>query len=63
MHEHKHESASHHHHHVGAHSSDKKTLKVSLTIIGLYMLVEVIGGWATNSLALLSDAGQMLSDE
>lgn len=63
MHEHEHGSTSHHHHHhVGAHSNDKKTLKVSLTIIGLYMLVEVIGGWATNSLALLSDAGHMFSD-
>ena len=26
------------------------------------MLVEAVGGWLTNSLALLSDAGHMFSD-
>lgn len=62
MHEHQHEMASHHHHHLGAHSNNKKTLRISLTIIGLYMLVELVGGSITNSLALLSDAGHMFSD-
>ncbi|CAI8744377.1 hypothetical protein KOY_04971 [Bacillus cereus VDM021] len=40
----------HSHHH--GHSQNKKAL----------MIAEVIGGFVTNSLALLSDAGHMLSD-
>src|SRR5690625_833010 len=35
---------------------------ISFFIISAYMIVEVIGGFITNSLALLSDAGHMLSD-
>ncbi|AHN28702.1 Cobalt-zinc-cadmium resistance protein CzcD [Snodgrassella alvi wkB2] len=63
-HEHEHDEAHHHHHHhhLGAHSADKKVLSISLLIIGAYMVVEIIGGWLTNSLALLSDAGHMFSD-
>ncbi|MDL0089381.1 cation diffusion facilitator family transporter [Campylobacter sp. PS10] len=37
-------------------------LKISFFIIFLFMVVEVIGGFVTNSLALLSDATHMLSD-
>ena len=43
-------------------SANKKTLIISLLIITIYMTVEVIGGIITNSLALLADAGHMLSD-
>jgi cobalt-zinc-cadmium efflux system protein len=60
IHEHNHHSA--HHHHLSAHSSDKQVLRISLLVIGAYMVVEIIGGWLTNSLALLSDAGHMFSD-
>lgn len=49
----------HHHHH---HSSNKKALFWSFVLIATFMFVEVIGGYITNSLALLSDAGHMLSD-
>ena len=48
--------------HNHSHSSNKKTLTISLVIITTYMAVEVIGGLITNSLALLADAGHMLSD-
>ncbi|WP_449403674.1 cation diffusion facilitator family transporter [Exiguobacterium artemiae] len=48
-----------HHHH---HTDNKKVLLLSFVIITLFMIVEVIGGFWTNSLALLSDAGHMLSD-
>lgn len=34
----------------------------SFIIITVFMVVEVIGGLITNSLALLADAGHMLSD-
>ena len=40
----------------------QRTLLFSFIIITLYMFVEAIGGWLTGSLALLSDAGHMLSD-
>ena len=48
--------------HDHTHGANKKVLVISFTIITLYMLVEVFGGLWTNSLALLSDAGHMLSD-
>src|SRR5699024_3424926 len=37
-------------------------LLISFLIIASYMIVEAVGGIFTNSLALLSDAGHMLSD-
>lgn len=40
----------------------QRTLLLSFVIITGYMFVEAIGGWLTGSLALLSDAGHMLSD-
>ena len=45
-----------------SHASNKIVLRNSFLIISAFMLVEVAGGFATNSLALLSDAGHMLSD-
>ena len=45
-----------------SHTSNKTVLRNSFLIISAFMLVEVVGGFATNSLALLSDAGHMLSD-
>lgn len=53
-------SHSHGHSHGGV--NNKKALFLSFIIITAYMVVEVIGGIMTNSLALLSDAGHMLSD-
>ncbi|RKJ67040.1 cation transporter, partial [Butyricicoccus sp. 1XD8-22] len=55
-----HHSHDHHHHH--SHSSNKKVLLISFIIITSYMIVEAVGGFITNSLALISDAGHMLSD-
>ncbi|MEN6669266.1 cation diffusion facilitator family transporter [Psychrobacter sp. B38] len=40
----------------------QRTLLISFAIITGYMFIEAIGGWLTGSLALLSDAGHMLSD-
>jgi cobalt-zinc-cadmium efflux system protein len=54
-----HHGHGHGHHH---HSSNKTALLWSFLIISTFMVVEVIGGFLTNSLALLSDAGHMLSD-
>ncbi|WP_314910342.1 cation diffusion facilitator family transporter, partial [Cardiobacterium hominis] len=44
------------------HTHNKTVLKYSLLLIAAFMLVEIAGGLLTNSLALLSDAGHMLSD-
>ena len=40
----------------------QRTLLISFVIITGYMFIEALGGWLTGSLALLSDAGHMLSD-
>jgi len=50
------------HDHDHTHGANKKVLLISFFIISAYMIVELIGGIMTNSLALLSDAGHMLSD-
>ncbi|MHC5310271.1 cation diffusion facilitator family transporter [Myroides sp. LJL116] len=52
----------HDHGHTTGSDANKKTLIISLVIITIYMIVEVIGGLLTNSLALLADAGHMVSD-
>jgi len=51
-----------HAHCAHSHASNKTVLRNSFLMIFAFMLVEVAGGLATNSLALLSDAGHMLSD-
>ncbi|MBI3248701.1 MAG: cation transporter [Deltaproteobacteria bacterium] len=48
--------------HANDHNHDRRRLKLALVLTGGYCLVEFVGGWLTNSLALLSDAGHMLSD-
>ncbi|MBD0408691.1 cation transporter [Bacillus sp. 1021] len=50
----------HNNNHAGG--SNKKVLLISFIVITGYMIIEAIGGFVTNSLALLSDAGHMLSD-
>ncbi|MDW0111168.1 cation diffusion facilitator family transporter [Sporosarcina aquimarina] len=50
------------HGHDHTHGANKKVLLISFFIITVYMIVEAIGGFLTNSLALLADAGHMLSD-
>ncbi|GKV56893.1 cadmium, cobalt and zinc/H(+)-K(+) antiporter [Sporosarcina sp. NCCP-2222] len=52
----------HDHAHDHTHGANKKVLLISFVIITTYMVVEAVGGFLTNSLALLADAGHMLSD-
>ena len=42
--------------------TETRRLRLALAISSVYFFAEVIGGFLTNSLALLSDAGHMLSD-
>lgn len=41
---------------------NKKSLRLALGVTFLFFVVEIVGGILTNSLALLSDAGHMLTD-
>ena len=49
-----------HSHH--SHGSNRRRVIAVLSLTFAYMLAEAIGGFFTNSLALLSDAGHMLAD-
>lgn len=60
-HGHAHHGHHHGHHHHG-HGGNKQGLLIALGITTGIMVVEFIGGLWTNSLALLSDSGHMLSD-
>lgn len=52
-----------HAHGAGAtRAGNRKRLAVVLALVVAYMVAEVVGGLLTNSLALLADAGHMLSD-
>lgn len=52
----------HDHGHPHHHTDNVRVLFWSFIAIFTFMIVEAIGGFFTNSLALLSDAGHMLSD-
>lgn len=56
------EHHGHDHAHGHIHTNNKKILLISFLIIGLFMIVEIIGGFISNSLALLSDGLHMFSD-
>lgn len=51
-----------HTHSVSASGRNKRPLMIVLGLTTAYMLAEVVGGLMTNSLALLADAGHMLTD-
>ena len=58
-HEHEHD---HHGHNHGAEVADEKRIAWAFFLIFGFMIVEVAGGLISGSLALLADAGHMLSD-
>lgn len=71
--DHHHHGHSHngHHHHGGRvdeasresdHATPMRRLRAALAVTALFLVVEVVGGWLANSLALLADAGHMLTD-
>jgi cobalt-zinc-cadmium efflux system protein len=60
---HRHDEAGHAHDHSHAHAQTPgRTLTIALTLTGAFMFVEFIGGLLAGSLALLADAGHMLTD-
>jgi cobalt-zinc-cadmium efflux system protein len=60
-HSHLHSDGQGGHSHSGG-TDNRRALATALAITGAYTVVEVIGGLITGSLALLADAGHMLSD-
>lgn len=55
----------HHHNHNGhghSHSAPHHVLTIAIVIIFGFAVIEALGAWWTNSLALFSDAGHMASD-
>ena len=50
------------HAHEHRRAADRRALVAALLLTGVYTIVEVVGGVLTGSLALLADAGHMLSD-
>lgn len=61
QHQHDHDHAHGHSHGVAA-NADKKYLTIALLLLLGFMAVEVVVGIAAKSLALISDAGHMLTD-
>src|SRR5690242_20019374 len=57
-----HEHAHHHAAHGRSEASSSKRLAVSLAVASVIMVAEAVGGWLSGSLALISDAGHMLTD-
>src|SRR5690606_25476428 len=62
-HDHSHSHGHDHGHgHDHAHGAPARSLTIALGLTATYMVVEAVGGLLTGSLALLADAGHMLSD-
>jgi cobalt-zinc-cadmium efflux system protein len=50
------------HDHAHGHAANRRRLLIAIGIVGAVFVVQVIGSWLSGSLALLADAGHMLSD-
>lgn len=64
-HGHSHHGHSHGHGHGGhahAERAGERRLQLALGILGAFTLVEALGGWFANSIALLAEAAHMLAD-
>lgn len=55
-------TSGHDHSHSARSGGSVTRLRVALVLTFLYMIAEAVGGWLTNSLALIADAGHMLTD-
>jgi cobalt-zinc-cadmium efflux system protein len=63
-HQHHHGDGGHRHGVGHSHAADApvRSLRIALTLTATLLVVEVIGGFLSNSIALLADAGHMLTD-
>jgi cobalt-zinc-cadmium efflux system protein len=62
LHYHGNSHEGHHHHQVTAGDVANKAFIAGIVLNGTYVIIQVIAGFMTNSMALLSDAGHNLSD-
>src|SRR5215471_11326299 len=71
MHPHSHADGTDHHHdhahghahgHGHAHVANERSVALAAALTGVFMVAEVVGGLLSGSLALLADAGHMLTD-
>ena len=53
---------AHHDHGTADRGHQTRRLALVLALTGAYTVAELIGGWLSNSLALLADAGHMMTD-
>ena len=60
--DHDHDAHAGHDHTAELRGASRRSLAFALTLISSYMVAEVIGGLLSGSLALLADAGHMLTD-
>lgn len=58
----RHDHAGHHHHAPQVTRSNERAVLLGLLLTASYMIVQVVGGWLSGSLALIADAGHMLTD-
>ena len=61
-HDHDHDHAHSHAHVSEASEGNLRRVMIALVLTGTFMIVEVVGGIISGSLALLADAGHMLTD-
>lgn len=62
-HDHSHDGHDHHRHGIGQHhAASTRALAWSLVLTVIILIAEGLGGWLSNSLALLADAGHVLTD-
>ena len=61
-HGHNHSHEGHHHHHLNPGDVVSGAFVAGILLNGVYVVVQVVAGFMTHSMALLSDAGHNLSD-
>src|SRR5262245_41635219 len=61
-HSHRHDHAAHAGHAHGADANNERRVGLAACLTGIFMFAEVAGGLVAGSLALLADAGHMLTD-
>src|SRR5687768_3449440 len=64
MHHHQHDHGEHAHSHAPGDVGERSTraLRLALALTLAVLVAELVGGWISNSLALLADAGHVLTD-
>ena len=61
-HQHSHDDDSGAHAHDHTAGANARSLAIALSLTGTFLIVELVGAWLFNSLALLSDAAHMFTD-